>query len=97
MPQVSTSSDSSKVFLENYPKRLAELRLKIESLPEQQRPFFHSAVDEAERQHYRTQGQCARIRDMEADLGLIVQHAKFHVEACRRELRQIDPHGRFQI
>ncbi len=97
MPQVSMSSSSRTVLLENYPKRLAELRSKIESLPEQQRPFFHSAVDGAEQQHNRIQKQCARIRDLEADLGLIVEHTKFHVEACRRELRQIDPHGRFHI
>ena len=97
MPQVSMSSDRRKAFLENYPNRLAELRSKIESLPEQQRPFFHSAVDEAERQHHRTQEQCAKIRNIDADLGLIVEHTKFHVEACRRELRQSDPHGRFQI
>ncbi len=97
MPQVSMSSDRRKALRKDYPKRLAELRSKIESLPEQQRPFFHSAVDDAEHQHNRMQKQCASIRDLDADLGLIVAHAKFHVAACRRELRQLDPHERFQI
>ncbi len=97
MPEVSISSDRTRAFRENYPKRLAELRSKIESLPEQQRPFFHWAVDDAQHQHNRMQKRCASIRDTDADLGLIVAHAKFHVAACRRELRQIDPHERFRI
>ncbi len=78
-------------------RQLDGLRLKIDSLPQQQRPFFHTAVDEAERQYDRMQKRCAAIQDMTGDLGLIVAHTKFDVEACRRELKVLDPHGRFQL
>ena len=91
------SSDKRTAFLETFPRRLDELRLKTESLPEEQRPYFRSAIDSAERQHNRMQENCSQIRDTVADLGLIVEHTKFHVEACRRELRQVDPHGHFQL
>jgi len=39
----------------------------------------------------------ARIDDMVADPGLIVEHTKFHVAACRRELCELDPEGRFSL
>ena len=91
------SSVKRESFLESYPRRLDELRRKIDSLPEQQRPAFLSAVDQAERQHNRMQKTCAGIHDTLADMGLMVAHTKCHVEACRRELRQVDPHGHFQL
>lgn len=91
------SSHKTNTFIETFPQRLDELRLKTESLPEGQRLYFQSAIDSAERQHNRLQKNCAEIRDTVADLGLTVEHTKFHVEACRRELRQVDPHGHFRL
>ncbi len=91
------SSHKRRAFREDFPRRLAQLRLKIDSLPEQRQAFFHAAVDQAQRQHTLMQEQSAKICDMDADLGLLVEHTKFHVEACRRELRLLDPQGHFQL
>ncbi len=91
------SNQERGAFREDFPGRLAQLRLKIDSLPEQRQAFFHTAVDQAERRHTRMQEQSAKICDMAADLGLLVEHTKFHVAACRRELRLLDPQGHFQL
>ena len=91
------SLDKRQAFLESYPHRLQELRLKIDSVPEELQPHFRSAVDEAERRHDQMQKNSSEIADMVGDLRLMVEYANFHVEACRRELREVDPHGRFQL
>lgn len=91
------SNQKRRAFKQDFPRRLAQLRLKIDSLPERRQAFFHTAVDQTERQHARMQEQSAKICDMAADLGLLVEHTKFHVAACRRELRLLDPQGHFQL
>ena len=77
--------------------RLDALRSKIDSVPEQHRAALRAGADKAQEQHEHMRHTCAWIDDMVADLGLMVEHTKFHVAACRRELRELDSEGRFQI
>ncbi len=81
----------------NFQHRLRALRSKIDSVPEQHRETLRAAADEAREQHERMWNTSARIDDIVANLGLIVEHSKFHVSACRRELRELDPEGRFSL
>ena len=78
---------------EEFHHRLDELRSKVDSVPEQHRAVLRAGADKAQEQHERMRHIRARIDDM----GLTVEHTKFHVAACRRELRELDPEGRFQI
>ena len=78
-------------------RRLGELRAKIDSVPEQHRAVLRAGADKAQEQHEHMRRTSARIDDMVADLGLIVEHTKFHLAACRSELRELDPAGRFQL
>jgi len=82
---------------EEFYRRLNEVRAKIDSVPEQHRAALRAGADKAQEQHEHMRHTCAWIDDMVADLGLVVEHTKFHVAACRRELRELDPGGRFQI
>jgi len=82
---------------EEFHHRLDELRSKIDSVPEQHREILWAAADQAQEQQERMWASSARIDDMVADLGLMVEHTKFHVAACRRELRELDPEGRFSL
>lgn len=82
---------------EEFHHRLDKLRSEIDSVPEQHRALLRAAADQAQEQHEQMRGISARIDDMVADLGLIVEHTKFHVAACRRELRELDPEGRFSL
>lgn len=86
-----------RVTSEEFYRRLRALREKIDSVPEQHRAVLRAGADKMQEQHERMRCTCARIDDMVADLGLIVEYAKFHVAACRRELRELGPHGRFQV
>ena len=82
---------------EEFQHRLDELRSKIDSVPRQHRATLRAAADKAREQHERMQRACAWIDDMVADLGLMVEHSKFHVAVCRCELRELDPQGRFPL
>ena len=82
---------------EEFYRQLNELRAKIDSVPEEHRAVLRAGADKAQEQHEDMRRTSARIDDMVADLGLIVEHTKFHLAACRRELREPDPAGRFQI
>lgn len=82
---------------EMFHRDLARIRSRIERVPEQYREMLKAAADEAEAQQERIWSSRARIEDMLADLGLIVEHTQFHVAACQRELRHLDPEGRFSL
>ncbi len=82
---------------EEFYRRLDELRSRIDSVPEQHRATLRAGADKARRQHQRMQRTAAWIDGMVADLGVIVEHTKFHVDACRRELCEIDPEGRLSL
>ena len=82
---------------EEFYHRLDALRSKIDSVPEQHREMLRAATDKAQEQHERMQRTCDWIDGMMADLGLVVEHTKFDVAACRRELRELKPEGRFRI
>jgi acetyl-CoA carboxylase carboxyltransferase component len=82
---------------EEFYRQLSEVRAKIDSVPEEHRAVLRAGADKAQEQHEHMRRTSARIDDMVADLGLIVEHTKFHLAACRRELREPDPAGRFQI
>jgi len=78
---------------EEFHHRLDELRAKIDSVPRQHRRTLLAAADKAQQQHQRMQRTCDWIDGMVADMGLIVEHTKFDVAACHRELRELDPEG----
>ncbi len=82
---------------EQFHRQLNELRAKIDSVPEEHHTVLRAGADKAQEQHEHMRRTSATIDDMVADLGLIVEHTKFHLAACRRELREVDPEGRFQI
>ena len=73
----------------HFAQHLVALRSKVELLPEEQRPEFRAALDEADQQHTGMQRKCATLRDVAGDIGLSVAYAKFHVEACRREAQEM--------
>jgi hypothetical protein len=78
-------------------RQLNDVRAKIDSIPEVHRAALRAGADSAEVQYERMRRTSASIDDMVANLGLIVEHTKFHVAACRRELRQRDPKGLLQL
>jgi hypothetical protein len=82
---------------EEFYHRLEALRSEINTVPEQHREALRAGADKAQEQHERMRRTSASIEDMVADLGLIVEHTKFHLAVCRRELRELDPEGRLQI
>jgi len=82
---------------EKFHHRLGELRSKIDSVPEQHRETLRAAADQAQEQQEQMWASSARIDDMVADLGLILEHTKFHMAACRRELHELDPEGCFSL
>ena len=82
---------------ETFHRDLNRLRSQIDAVPEQHREMLKAAADQAQAQHECMWGTRGRIENMVADLGLIVEHTKFHLDACRRELREVDPEGRFSL
>jgi hypothetical protein len=80
---------------EEFYHRLDALRAKIDSVPEQHRTALRVGADKAQEQHERMRHTSVWIDDMVADLGLMVEHTKFHVAACRRELHELDPQWPF--
>lgn len=78
-------------------QRLDTLRSKIDTVPEQFRATLRAAADKAQEQYERRRRICAQIDDMVADLGLIVEHTKFHLAACRRELRPVYREGNRRV
>ncbi len=82
---------------EEFYRQLNELRAKINSVPEEHRAVLRAGANKAQEQHEHMRRTSAWIDNMVADLGLLVEHTKFHLAACRRELRELDPAGRFQL
>ena len=64
---------------------LCTMRKRIGMVPEQHRAILWAAIDKAQDQHERMGMISTQVEDMVADLGLIVEHTRFHVAACRRE------------
>jgi hypothetical protein len=85
------------LFDRKFREELGRLRARIETVPAAHRKQLLSFADVAQEQHEKMRETSRWIDDMVADLGLTVEHTNFHVEACRRELRELDPEGRFQI
>ena len=86
------SSDRQARFKERYDRQLRQLRLTIDSLPEELRPHFHALVDQKEREYARLQKKAQRTCDIADDLALAATHAAFHLEATWREVQQSREH-----
>ena len=71
---------TSKAFGESFLRCVEEIRLKIDSLPQEQQPELRAALDRARRQHNQMQHDCAAIRQMVGD----VRPTKAHVKLDRR-------------
>jgi len=80
------SSDRRKRFSERYQRQLGQLRLTIDSLPEELRPHFHVLLDEKEEECLRLQEKARRACDIADDLSLAATHAAFHLEATWGEV-----------
>jgi len=84
----------------DFQTQLAELRTRIDTLPDNAREPLLLAAAKIERQHARMQRDCATIANSAADIGLIVEHTKFEVAAIQNESRRTntapDPRGRRQ-
>jgi hypothetical protein len=87
----------TKDFDQKFRTEINRLRAEIETVPEEFTALLKQAVDTAEEQHERMRKTSLWIDDMVADIGLYTQHAVFTVDACRRELRAIDPIGKVGI
>jgi hypothetical protein len=44
-------------------RQLDRIRTKIETLPEERRPYFRSLADQAEEHHHSMESDCARIQE----------------------------------
>ena len=75
----------------DYRETLCRMRKRIDTVPEEHRAILWAAVDRAEEQNERMVTISRQVEDMVADLGLIVEHTRFHLAACRREFRARRP------
>jgi len=82
------SSDRQARFKERYDRQLRQLRLTIDSLPDELRPHFHALADQKERECSRLQLKARRTCDIADDLALAATHAAFHLEASWREMKE---------
>ena len=71
---------------------LCVLRREIDTVPKEDRAILWAVADRAQNQHERMQMISTRIEDLVTDIGLIVEHTRFHVAACRREFQATFPH-----
>lgn len=81
----------------DFHRRLDKIKSQIDTVPPQYHAMLTRAAEEAGKQYERMERTRTEIANMTADLGLTVEHLKFHVAACRRELQQLDPDGRFSL
>ncbi len=68
-----------------YRRQLNQLRLKIDSLPDDIRPHFRAMLDEKEQECKRIQEEAQRTCDIADDLALAATHIAVHLEATWRE------------
>ena len=78
------SSDRSKAFEKSFLRSLEEIRLKIDSLPQEQQPELREALDRARQQHDQMQHDCAAIRQMVGGVRPTKAHVKFDRQASSR-------------
>ncbi len=81
------SSDRRTRFRECYRRQLRQLRLTIDSLPDELRPHFQTLLDEKEQECLRLQQEAERACNIADDLTLAATHAAFHMEATWREVQ----------
>ena len=81
------SSDRRTKFRERYRRQLSQLRLTIDSLPDELRPHFQTLLDEKEQECLRLQEEAELACNIANDLALAASHAAFHLEATWREVQ----------
>ena len=79
-------SDRQKKFRERYERQLKQLRLTIDSLPDELRPHFRALLDEKQQECSRLQEKAQIACDLANDLSLAATNAGFHLEATWREV-----------
>lgn len=82
------SGDRRTKFRERYRRQLKQLRVTVDSLPDELRPHFQTLLDEKERECLRLQEEAQRTCDIADDLTLAATHAAFHLEATWREVKE---------
>jgi len=86
------SGDRRTRFRERHLRQLKQLRVTIDSLPDELRPHFHTLLDEKEQECLRLRKEAQRTCDIADDLALAATHAAFHLEATWREVQQSREH-----
>ena len=74
-------------FGERFHRRLATIRVQIETLPETQRPYFPSLADEAETNHRSMESDCLKARAIVDDLSLSAAAMDFALWSAAKEIR----------
>ena len=82
------SGDRRTRFRERHLRQLKQLRVTIDSLPDELRPHFQTLLDRKEQECLRLQEEAERTCDIADDLALAATHAAFHIEATWRELTE---------
>ncbi len=86
------SNDRHTRFREEYRRQVRELRLTIDSLPEDLRPHLRKLVDENEQACLRLQDEAQHTCGIADDLSLATTRCLFHIEATWREMQE-NPRG----
>lgn len=81
------ASDRRTKFRERFRRQLRQLRLAIDSLPDELRPHLYALADEKEQECLRLQEEAEHACDVADDLTLAATHAAFHIEATWREVQ----------
>jgi hypothetical protein len=73
---------------ESFHQQMEQLRMKVDSLPENLRPHFHSLLDQREEDCLRLRKEMERTCGLADDLSLKATHIMFSLEATWREWQQ---------
>ncbi len=86
--------DHKSTTRESFQRKLEELRLRVDLLPEEQCPHLHKWTNAAEERHQQRPVNGAGIREMLDELRLIEKCVKSVVQVTRREARVARRHRR---
>lgn len=74
-------------FSQQFCRQLEQIRAKIESLPEQWRPYFRALANQAEERHRDMERNYIRVCDLVDDMRLNEASVKFDLWAAAQNLR----------
>jgi hypothetical protein len=80
-------SNGEQSYSRQFQQQLLEIRKKIETLPEPQRPYFRALADDAETHHRSMQSDCAAVRGLVDDMRLQEASVTFDLWAGARNIQ----------